>query len=54
MNDFIKSLLEDNLCPKCGESVIHIHGSGWDWDRKHCSKCDYEVEYQTTTYSGDE
>lgn len=54
MNDFIKSLIADKPCPECGSVVIHIHGGGWDYDRKHCSKCDYEVEYETTTCSEDD
>ena len=55
MNNFQKSELKDEKCPKCKSYVIHVYGLGWDNDRKWCSNinCDYEKEYITTTYIKD-
>ena len=51
MTDFEQSLKDEKPCPKCKKYVIHLHGGGWDYDRKYCSnrECDYEVEYDTST-----
>lgn len=42
-------------CPKCGEHVLCVHGSGWDYDLLWCSAygCDWEHEYESTSYLDD-
>lgn len=43
---------EKQICPKCGESMLMMYGCGWDYDRLICGspKCDYEFEFETTSY----
>ena len=36
-------------CPKCKSDIIFVCGCGWDNDREYCVKCDYEIEYETST-----
>ena len=41
---------DKQICPKCGESMLMMYGCGWDYDRLICSKCDYEFEFEFTSY----
>lgn len=52
MIKFLKDQKEDKKCPKCKSDLLFMYGNGWDYDRALCSntKCDYEIEYRTTTY----
>lgn len=50
MSEFLESMANDKQCPKCGNVVIFVPGGGWDRDIEYCSKCDYEVEYDTSSY----
>jgi len=53
---FIERYKAENLkCPKCGSDIIFIVGGGFDYDVEFCSnrKCDYEIEYDESTYLED-
>ena len=52
MSKFLESIANDKECPKCKSAVIFVAGGGWDNDIEFCStiECDYEVEYETSSY----
>ena len=43
---------EKQICPKCNEHMLMMYGCGWDYDRLICGNrnCDYECEFETTSY----
>ena len=41
---------EKQICPKCNKSMLMMYGCGWDYDRLICGRCDYEYEFETTSY----
>ena len=55
MSKLLESMAKDKQCPKCESAVIFIPGGGWDYDQEFCSnrECDYEVEYDTSSYIED-
>lgn len=46
---------EKQICPKCGKPMLMMYGCGWDYDRLICGNrnCDYEYEFETTSYPND-
>jgi len=49
---FKKRIDKNHKCPKCKSVIIFIHRNGFDYDIEYCSdyKCDYEIQYDTSTY----
>lgn len=46
---------ENQICPICSCNMLMIYGCGWDYDRLVCGNrdCDYEVEFESSTYVDD-
>ena len=45
-------VLDNEICPLCGATMLVMYGCGWDVDRLVCSTrgCEYEKELDTITY----
>lgn len=46
---------ENQICPICFCNMLMIYGYSWDYDRLVCGDkdCDYEVEFESSTYMDD-
>ena len=55
MKPFNKQKNLNTKCPKCGKTILFLHGNGVKKDLAFCfdvEECKYEYEFDTSTFEG--